>query len=330
MEGRMRAVVTGGAGFVGSHLIESLVASADDVVCVERPGASLRWISGLPVTVVRCGVHDRSFLTHLFDGADVVFHLAGLTEARSPRDFYAVNTEGTATVLQAAGRHGTRAPHVILASSLAAVGPCRNGERLAVESVPYPLSHYGQSKLLAEAMVHALRDRVPATIVRFPSVYGPRERGVLRFFQLVSRGVALTIGPWDREVSLIYVKDAVAGLRRIAETGAAAGRTYYLAHPEVVTWRRFAAAVGTALRREPVLVSVPRPLAQIVARCAELSAALSHRAAILNRERVRELTQLRWVCDPSPACDELGFRPAYPTERAVPETADWYREAGWL
>lgn len=326
----MRAVVTGGAGFVGSHLIESLVASGDEVVCVERRGASLRWISTLPVTVLTCGVHDPRALAPAFDGADVVFHLAGLTEARCPSDFYAVNTEGTAVVLQAAAQFGDCAPHVILTSSLAAVGPCRNGERLGPETVPYPLSHYGQSKLRAEAVVHAHRDRVPATIVRLPSVYGPRERGVLKFFQLVRHGVALTIGSWDREVSLIYVKDVVLGLRRIAGNSAAAGRTFHLAHPEVVTWRGFAAAVGAALGRAPILVSVPRAIAQIVARCAETGAALGRRAAILNRERVREITQNRWVCDASRACTELGFQPAYPTERAVPETAHWYREAGWL
>lgn len=326
----MRAVVTGGAGFVGSHLIESLLSAGHDVVCLERPGASLRWITGLPVRLVCCGVEDPRALAAAFEGADVVFHLAGLTEARRPEDFYAVNTEGTATVLRAAAQQGNRPPKVILASSIAAVGPCRNGERLGRESVPYPLSHYGQSKLLAEAVVHAYRDRVPGTIVRWPSVYGPRERGVLKFFQLVRRGVAVTIGSWDREVSLIYVKDAVDGLLRVAEAPDSAGHTYYLAYPEPVTWRAFARAVGDALRREPILISVPRPVAQVVATVTETVAAVRRRAAILNRERVRELTQTRWVCDVSSACAELGFQPSYPVARAVPETAAWYREAGWL
>src|SRR2546427_2980542 len=233
----MRAVVTGGAGFIGSHLIEALVARGDEVVCVERPGAPRRWLEGLDLSYRDSGLDDERALSAAFAGADVVFHLAGLTEARTPADFYAVNTEGTARVLQAAARHNGAAPRVLVMSSLAAIGPCRNGDLLSPDTVPFPISHYGHSKLLAEAVAHAYADRVPTTIIRPPSVYGPRERGVLKFFRFVRRGLALTIGAWDRELSLIYVRDLVDGLIAAAVSNRAIGRTYCLAHPEPVTWR---------------------------------------------------------------------------------------------
>jgi len=118
----MRAVVTGGAGFIGSHLIEALVARGDDVVCVERPGVCRRWLAGLDVRYRDWGLDDARSLVGAFAGADVVFHLAGLTEARVPRDYYAVNTEGTARVLEAATAQHAGAPRVILLSSLASAG----------------------------------------------------------------------------------------------------------------------------------------------------------------------------------------------------------------
>ena len=259
-----------------------------------------------------------------------MFHLAARTEARRPADFYAVNTDGTERVLRAAAAHDGRAPRVILMSSLAALGPCRNGDRLSPDTVPYPLSHYGHSKLLAEAIAHAFADRVPVTIIRPPAVYGPRERGVLKLFQLVRRGVAVTVGGWDREVSLLYVKDLVQGLLAAARTEGAVNRTYCLGHPEPVTWHAFARAVGRALGRRPVLVSVPAPVAWLVALGAETCARLRSAAAVVNRERVREMTQERWVCDPSRAMSEIGFRPEYHVARGVAETATWYREAGWI
>ncbi|HLB35402.1 MAG TPA: NAD(P)-dependent oxidoreductase [Gemmatimonadales bacterium] len=326
----MRAVVTGGAGFIGSHLIEALARRGADIVCVERRGASRRWLADIDLTWLECGVDDEAALARAFDGADVVFHLAGLTEARSAAEFHGVNTEGTERVLRAAARHNGRAPHVILMSSLAAIGPCKNGEPLRPETAPRPLSAYGQSKLEAEVLMHAYADRVPGTIVRLPSVYGPRERGVLKFFKLVQRGIALGIGSWDRELSMIYVKDVVQGLLAIADRRVSGVPTYCLAHPEIISWRRFADTVGQALNRRPRLVSLPATAARVVALGAELYAALRGHAAVLNRGRVREMTQQRWVCDPTRAMRELGFAPQFAISRGIPETAVWYREAQWL
>lgn len=325
----MRAVVTGGAGFIGSHLIERLAARGDDIVCVERPGASRRWIADVPLAWEPVGLEDESGLARVLEGADVVFHLAALTEARRYTEYYAVNTEGTASVLRAAARFNGSAPRVVFPSSLAALGPCRDEKPLSPDSIPFPITHYGNSKLLAEAAVHAFADRVPAAILRLSAVYGAREKAVGKLFGMIRRGVALTVGSWDRTVSLLYVKDAVQGLLAAADTERAAGRTYCLAHPETVTWAEFACAAGEALGRAPRLVSVPLKAAQAIAVLAELCARGRRRAAIVNRERVREMSQRRWVCDPASAIAEIGFDPRYPMERGLGETIAWFGDRNW-
>lgn len=326
----MRAIVTGGAGFVGSHLIEALVARGDDVLCIERPGSLAAWIRDLPIRIRQIGLGDAPTLASELEGADVVFHLAALTQALRREDYYAVNTEGTANLLLAAARQGPAAPRVVFMSSIAAAGPCRNGEFLSPDTVPFPLSHYGHSKLLAEAVVHAYADRVPAIILRYPTVYGPRERAVLKLFQLVQRRVALSVGGWDRPNSVIYVRDVVSSLLAAAEKPVAVGRTYCVTHPDSVTWREFARAVGEALEREPILLSVPASVARVVAVTSEAVGAVTRRAAILNRDRVREMTQPRWECDGSRAETELDLQPAWGIDRGVPETAAWYKEARWI
>ena len=326
----MRAVVTGGAGFVGSHLVEKLLNRGDEVVCIERPGADRGWVEGLDIEFKDCGLGETALLGNLVCGADVVYHLAALTEARTPDECYEVNTQGTANILKAAAGCSCSPPKVVFMSSLAAVGPAPEGGSLTADTPPRPLSHYGRSKLHAEAVIHAYADRVPAIICRFPAVYGPRDRVVLKLFSMVAKGFALTIGPWDREISFLHAADAVDGLIAAANTPGAVGNTYNLANPLPITWGEFVMAIGHALGRRPLKFAVPVIAARPIALVAETVAWLGHRAAVLNRDRVREISQARWVCDPGSAMAEIGFQPRYSLEAGVAETAEWLRRNQWI
>ncbi len=138
------------------------------------------------------------------------------------------------------------------------------------------------------------------------------------------------MGGWERQVSLIYVKDLVETLIAAAGSERTIGNTYCLAHPEPVRWSDFAREAGKALGRKPILLSLPMWVARPVAVVAELIAKLRRVAAILNRERVLEISQERWVCDPTDAFADAGFRPRFDIGRGVSETAAWYLKAGWL
>lgn len=324
----MRVAVTGGAGFIGSHLIEALVREHDEVICIEQPSSDRVWLRDVPVVVTECGL-DPACLTRAFQDVEVVYHLAGVTAACTTGEYEAVNTEGTASVLQAAASVASR-PRVVFLSSLAAVGPSRPGAPITPFTVPHPVSAYGRSKLYAELVCHAWANRVPCTILRFPSVYGPRERGVLAMFRMVQRGLALTVGSWERSLSMLFVDDAVRGATAAARCPAAVGRTYCLAHPEPVTWSKFADAVGQALSRHPVRVSVPTGVARLLGVGAALTGRLNHHAPVLNTDKVREILQPEWVADPSLATRELGWEAEVPLEEGVRRTAAWYHRAGWL
>lgn len=326
----MRAVVTGGAGFVGSHLVEALLNRGDEVICLERPGAKRGWLANREVEFEACGLDDIDTLQHHLCGADTVFHLAALTEAKTPAECYRVNTLGTANLVQAAAACGSSVPKLIFMSSLAAVGPDLTGRSLDQDSTPWPLSTYGRSKLHAEAVIHAYADRVPSVICRFPAIYGPRDRVVLKLFRMVTHGFALTIGPWEREVSVLHAADAVDGLIGAAEADQAIGHTYCLAHPRSITWGEFVQAIGRALDCRPRQIAVPVSAARPIALVAEFLARLQNSPAVLNRDRVREIAQQRWVCDPSRAMADFGFRPRFNLDRGVADTATWLRREQWI
>lgn len=326
----MKAVVTGAAGFVGSHLVEALLERGHEVVCVERRGGGRGWLSGLDVEFHACGLDDTAELRRLMCPADVVYHLAALTESRTPAECYEVNTMGTARLFEAVAGCPVSPPRVVFMSSLAAVGPAPSGGMIRDDTPPMPLSHYGRSKLRAEAVVHAYADRVPGVVCRFPAVYGPRDRVVLKLFRMVAHGFALTIGPWEREVSVIHAADAVEGLLGAGREASAVGRTFNVAHPSPVTWGLFVTAIARALQRSPRRMSLPAAAIRPIAFAAEAAARIARRAAVLNRDRVRELAQSRWVCDADPAIEGLGFAPAFPLEEGVAQTAAWLRRNRWI
>ncbi|MFT5232921.1 MAG: dihydroflavonol-4-reductase [Candidatus Krumholzibacteriia bacterium] len=326
----MRAIVTGGAGFVGSHLVEELQFRGAEVVCLERPGAGRGWLKNHDVEFHDCGLTDIDTLKSHVKGADVIYHLAALTEARTPAECYNVNTTGTANLVQAAAQCGQSVPRLIFMSSLAAVGPDLTGACLDQDSAPLPLSHYGRSKLHAEAVIHAYSDRVPSVICRFPAIYGPRDRVVLKLFRMVTHGFAMIIGPWDREISVLHVSDAVQGLVGAAALERAEGQIYCLANSRPTTWGAFVQAIGRALDCHPRQIAVPVWAAQPIALAAESWAILQRSAAVLNRDRVREMSQKRWVCDSSRAHRDFGFQPRFGLDSGIANTADWLRREQWI
>ena len=98
----MLVLVTGGTGFIGSHLVEALLAQGHEVRCLVRDTRRLGWISGLPsVMIVQGGMDEPHSLLEGMRGVDQVYHVAGLTRARGTREFFRVNAEGTRHLVHA-------------------------------------------------------------------------------------------------------------------------------------------------------------------------------------------------------------------------------------
>src|SRR6266542_4341694 len=183
-------LVTGGTGFVGSHLVERLTAAGDRVRCIVRATSSLTYLPK-SVETVRADLIGGAGLKEALESADAVFHVAGVTKAARPGDYYEGNGRAAENVARACPP-GCRLIHV---SSLAAAGPSQDGKPVGEDASPWPLTHYGKSKLEGEERV---RHFAPgAVIVRPPVVYGPRDTDVLEIFRTVNRGFMLRIGSQD-------------------------------------------------------------------------------------------------------------------------------------
>ena len=317
-------LVTGGTGFIGSHLLERLAQSGAGVRCLVRRSAAPR---GLPEGVEEAYgdlAHGQG-IEEALRGVETVIHLAGVTKALRPDDFYAGNARATENLARVLSRRAIRLVHV---SSLAAVGPSPDGQPLNEESAPHPLTHYGKSKWEAERTV---RELVPgAVIVRPPVVYGPRDTDVFQILKSIASGWVLEIAGGERWFSAIYVRDLVDGLLAAARVPKAAGRTYFLSHPKPVSWSQLIREAARIMACQPRRVRVPFRVAQAFGYGAELWARIGRKATIVSRDKVLEARCRWWLCDPGRAAADLGFQARTPLEVGLASTLQWCKEAGWL
>lgn len=327
MAAKGRVLVAGANGFVGSHLVEALLAQGYQVRCLVRRTSDLTFIRGLPVEWVYGDIARGEGLEAACASVDAVCHFAGATKARDRETYFQVNAEGTRRLLAACERV---AAHFVYASSLAAAGPSPDGRPIDESHPPQPLTFYGQSKLQGEQFCHEYADRFPMVILRPPAVYGPRERDIYFYFQMVNRGVELLLGRGERRASFVFVQDLVALVLRVLEDDRAVGQTYFVAEGKSYDWREMSELVATALGKRTVRVVVPEGLLPAIAAVAGLQARFTGQPALLNDQKLIELRQRYWVCSAEKAHRELGFEAQYDLATGVRLTAQWYRQQGWL
>ena len=317
-------LVTGGTGFIGSHLVERLVEQGQTVRCLVRRANP----AGMPpgVELARGDLETGAGLAEALRGADTVIHLAGVTKARSRAYYQRGNSLATANLLGASG-NVERFVHV---SSLAAAGPSTADRAHTEDDEPLPVSEYGRSKLAGEQAVRESPLRERAIIVRPPVVYGPRDRDVLQMLRTVAGGWMAKIGRAQRRFSHIYVGDLVDGLIAAAGCATGGGRVFYLADAAPVTWDEFGNVAARLMGRQLHVVSIPEGSAYVLGLCAELWSTLSGKPGILSRDKVREACCAGWVCDPGRARHELGFCAPTGLAEGLRRTLHWYKEAGWL
>ena len=266
----MRVVVTGAAGFVGSHLCDELVARGHDVLGIdgftrfyarelkEQNLAALRRVPAF--TLLERNLLDRPGLADALAGADALCHLAGRPGVRggAPVLFEAGNVRTTEAVIHSAARAGVR--RIMLASSSSVYGPASGPVR--EDSPLRPLSPYARSKRRAELVARRLARRYGLELVtlRYFTVYGPRQRPDMAFARFVRAaiqgGEMPLLGDGRQTRDFTYVGDAVEATALALER-ARPGAVYNIAGGRPVVLADALSVLGAALGRAPMLSELP-------------------------------------------------------------------------
>jgi NAD dependent epimerase/dehydratase len=313
-----RVLVTGGDGFIGSHLVELLArqGAAVSALVLYNSFNSHGWLESLQqphdIKILTGDVRDPHFVKRITRDIDVVFHLAALIAIpysyTAPDSYVHTNVVGTLNVVQGALESGARVIHTSTSEVYGSARRVPIDEQHALQ----PQSPYSASKIAADAMAlsffHAFR--LPVTVARPFNTYGPRQsaRAVIPTIitQILSGKRAIKLGSLAPTRDFTYVEDTCRGLVAVAESDGAVGETVNIGS-------NFEVSIGETARL----------IAELIGESVEVSA---------DQERVRPETSEvdRLWCDNSRLAALTGFRPAVKFRDGLQKTIEWFRQPGNL
>lgn len=314
-------VVTGAAGFIGSHLVDRLLRDGVEVVGVDvfddfyDPAIKRRNLAGASAhpgfTLVEGDIRDPGMWDRMPAGVDAVVHLAARAGVRpsieNPELYADVNLGGTARVLAYLARRSV--PRLVFASSSSVYGERGSGAFAEDDPVDHPISPYAATKRSGELMCHAAHhiEGTSTVCLRFFTAFGPRQRpdlAIHKFARLMARGRPVPMyGDGSSERDYTYVADVVDGVVKALDVTARRPDAFEIVNlggGAAVRLDRMIRLLGEALGVEPVVERLP-------AQPGDVS---------------------RTLADPRRAREVLGFEAATDFESGLTSFVRWFREEG--
>ncbi len=330
MNSKIISVVTGASGFVGSHLVDKLLAEGHHVRCILRSSSSKQWLEKKPVEIIDCGLFDKEALKKILKDADYLFHVAGVVKAKNEEEYFKGNVETTRVLLDLLCEVNPDIKRIVIVSSLTACGPSLFGKPCTEETVEHPITTYGRSKFAQEQLAKKYMNKLPITIVRPPAVFGERDTEIYLFFKTYKQGFMGLIGFKKKKLNLIHVEDLVNGIYLSATSKKAVGETYFLASEKFYDWEEIGEVCRNVFEKRALTLKIPHFIVYAIAALAQFFALFSSKAATFNLEKARDFVQKNWTCDVSKAKRDFGFRQNVSLESGIKRTIEWYREMKWL
>lgn len=323
----MRILVTGGTGFIGSHLVEAL---RGEVICLVRKTSDTTHLNKLGVELVYGDLTDSESLEKAVKNVDVVYHLAAYyTFYGIWEQYYRVNVLGTQNLVEACNN----IDQFIYCSTTEVVGPVTNPP--ADETHPLaPVYDYGKSKLMAENIIQEkIKKGFPATIVRPVGVYGPRCIDDVSYSFMVhlarsSFFMKFIVGSGENLVDFVYVKDVVQGFLK-AHTKKAIGETYFISQ-KALPYNEVYKILCRLLKKSPPTVHVSAVLAKASIAPLEIVYRMLGKKDFMVHVSTIEATQKDRAYSWKKAHKDFGYTPEYTFEKGAKITLDWYREHGYI
>jgi nucleoside-diphosphate-sugar epimerase len=340
-------LITGANGWLGSRLVESLLHGLPEHEAPRQPGSIPR---------IRCLIlpgQDATTLKKISDQIEIVsgdirnpadcerfcanaqsailFHTAGMIHPRRIREFYKINRDGAANLLDAAIRAGVRRAVVVSSNSPCGCNP--HPDHLFDETSPYrPYLNYGRSKMEMELAVKQRAGKIETAVIRAPWFYGPNQppRQTL-FFRMIRDGKMPIVGNGGNLRSMAYVDNLCDGLVRAAQVEGADGETYWIADRRPYSMNEIADTVERLLETE-----FGQKCAHKRMRLPGFASSIAYMADAtlqslgLYHQKIHVLSEMNKTiaCSVAKAERELGYHPAVALEEGMRRSIQWCLDQG--
>jgi nucleoside-diphosphate-sugar epimerase len=320
----LKTLVTGASGFIGKHLVRTLVEQGRNVRCLVRETSNTQYLDDLGVELYYGDLLDKDSLKDTAKDVNIVYHLAGLIHSKYSRHFYKVNFDGTRNLIEICCPK--KIERFVFLSSIAAVGPNQKRGVLLNEKSPCsPISPYGRSKFKAEQFLTQIFKMTgfPGIIIRAPLIYGPVERSdiITKIICLIQKGHIFVVGDGKNLRSFCYIDNLIQGLIAAERSNNSVGEIYFVSDESAYTYdeifQNIAEQFGTTLKE----THLPRWLGEI---CGLAFRALSVMGFYSLPLYMTWNMVLDMACDIKKAKETLNYKPRIETKEGIERITKYF------
>lgn len=327
----MQAFITGATGFLGSHLAAALIEKDWQVSCLALPYTDLNDLDISKVKIYRGDLDSlKTTPSKTLKNVDIVFHVAGLTNAPTYQEYFKVNVMGTQSLLEACLKNCTRLKRFVYVSSLAASGPGNHDIPINEADTPRPVCYYGKSKLEAERLIMKHQDQLPVSIIRPAGVYGPGDNSFLSVLKIIKRGVVPILSSKCNKINFGFIRDIIRGIILAGERSEAEGEIFNMGGLNTTSEKFLKSLAKAAGCEKPKLLVIPSWLALAAGWTSDHTRFLGIKTGYLTSERARRLCSRNWSMNMEKVSKILGFAPQVSNEEGCAITLEWYKSQRWI
>jgi nucleoside-diphosphate-sugar epimerase len=304
-------MLTGATGFIGSHLLETLVAKEWSITCLVRPQSRTDELKKMPVRIFGGPLNDPDLLEHAVKDQDYIFHLAARIRPAPAKVYEQVNHLWTRDLANACLHANPDVKKFIYISSMGAAGPTPADIYYDESHPPSPQSEYGRTKLKGEEAIREIWQKIPATIIRPPNVFGARQQETELLLKLIRRRMVPFLKEEGKSTSLIYIKDLIRGILQASESPKSQSQIYYLTDGSGYSWREIILAIKSAVLGDSPFFPLPEKFIYSLAGFADLIRSMGFRKLYFGRKILDTMIKTHWLYSSSKAMKDLNFHPQF-------------------